>query len=39
MVAEVADKVKRLAAQASDGSFTGIRENDLLTEALENAEH
>ena len=39
MVAEVADKVKRLAAQASDGSFTGVRENDLLTEACENAEH
>ena len=39
MVAEVADKVKRIAAQASDGSFTGVRENDLLTEACENAEH
>ena len=39
LVAEVADKVKRIAAQASDGSFTGVRENDVLTEALENPEH
>ena len=36
MVAEVADTVKRIAAQASDGSFTGVRENDVLTDALEN---
>ena len=35
----VADKVKKIAAQASDGSFTGVRENDVLTEALENPEH
>ena len=39
LVADVADKVKRIAAQASDGSFTGVRENDVLTEALENPEH
>ena len=39
LVAEVADKVKRIAAQASDGSFTRVRENDVLTEALENPEH
>ena len=39
LVANVADKVKRIAAQASDGSFTGVRENDILTEALENPEH
>ncbi|KAG2570403.1 hypothetical protein PVAP13_7KG050354 [Panicum virgatum] len=39
LVADVADKVKRIAAQASDGSFTGVRENDLLTEALDNPEH
>jgi len=39
MVVEVADKVKRIAAQASNGSFTRVKENDLLTEALENPEH
>ena len=39
LVADVANKVKRIAAQASDGSFTGVRENDVLTEALENPEH
>ncbi|KAG2634476.1 hypothetical protein PVAP13_2NG117100 [Panicum virgatum] len=39
MVAEVVDKVKRIAAQASDGSFIGVKENDLMTEALENAKH
>ncbi|KAG2620543.1 hypothetical protein PVAP13_3NG215842 [Panicum virgatum] len=39
LVADVADKVKRIAAQAGDGSFTGVRENDVLTEALENPEH
>ena len=31
--------MKRIAAQASDGSFTRVRENDVLTEALENPEH
>ena len=39
LVADVADKVKRIAAQASDGSFTRVRENDLLIEALDNPEH
>jgi len=39
LVVEVADKVKTIAAQASDGSFTGVRENDVLTEALENPKH
>ena len=38
-MANVADKVERIAAQASDGSFTGVRENDVLIEALENPEH
>ena len=36
LVAEVEDKVKIIAAQASDGSFTGVRENDVSTDALEN---
>ena len=36
LVAEVEDKVKIIAVQASDGSFTGVRENDVLTDALEN---
>ena len=31
--------MKRIAAQSSDASFTGVRENDVLTEALENPEH
>ena len=31
--------MKRIAAQASDGSFTRVRENNLLTEVLENPEH
>ncbi|KAG2550372.1 hypothetical protein PVAP13_9KG346964 [Panicum virgatum] len=39
LVANVADKVKKIAAQASDGSFTGVRENDVLSEVLENPEH
>ena len=39
LVANVADKVKRIAVQDSDCSFTGVRENDVLTKALENPEH
>jgi len=39
LVADVTNKVKRIATQASDGSFTRVRENDVLTEALENPEH
>ncbi|RLN28936.1 hypothetical protein C2845_PM05G13560 [Panicum miliaceum] len=39
LVAEVADKMKRIAAQASYGSFTRVRENDVLTKALENPDH
>ena len=35
----VADKVKILAAESSNGSFPGVRENDILTVALENPEH
>jgi hypothetical protein len=35
----VADRVKRLAAQGSDGSFYGVREDDILTAALETPEH
>ena len=35
----VATRVKTLAAQASDGSFHGVRENDILTAALETPEH
>ena len=38
-VVGVADKVKRLAAESSNGSFPGVRENDILTVALENPEH
>jgi hypothetical protein len=35
----VADKVKTLAAQGSNGSFSGVREDDILTAALEILEH
>jgi hypothetical protein len=35
----VADRVKTLAAQGSDGSFSGVREDDILTAALETPEH
>jgi hypothetical protein len=38
-VVGLANKVKDLASKASDGSFTGVRENDILTTALENPEH
>jgi hypothetical protein len=38
-VVEVADRVKTLAAQGSDGSFSRIREDDILTAALETPEH
>jgi hypothetical protein len=31
--------VKTLATQGSDGSFSGVREDDILTAALETAEH
>jgi hypothetical protein len=35
----VADRVKTLAAQGSDGSFSGVREDDILTATLETLEH
>ena len=35
----VAEKVKEKAAEASQGSFTGFRERDVLTTALGNPEH
>jgi hypothetical protein len=35
----VADRVKTLAAQGSDGSFSRVREDDILTAALETPEH
>jgi hypothetical protein len=38
-VVGVADRVKTLAAQGSDGSFSGVREDDILTVALETLEH
>jgi hypothetical protein len=38
-VVGVADRVKTLAAQGSDGSFSGVREDDILTAALETPEH
>jgi hypothetical protein len=33
-VVGLANKVKDLASKASDGSFIGVRENDILTAAL-----
>jgi hypothetical protein len=38
-VVGVADRVKTLAAQGGDGSFSGVREDDILTAALETPEH
>jgi hypothetical protein len=38
-VVGVADRMKTLAAQGSDGSFSGVRGNDMLTAALETLEH
>jgi hypothetical protein len=38
-VVGVADRVKTLAAQGSDGSFSRVREDDILTAALEILEH
>ena len=35
----VADRVKTLAAQGSDGSFSEVREDDILTAALETPKH
>jgi hypothetical protein len=38
-VAGVADRVKTLATQGSDGSFSRVREDDIFTVALEIPEH
>jgi hypothetical protein len=38
-VVGVAERVKTLAAQGSDGSFFGVREDDILTATLETPEH
>jgi hypothetical protein len=38
-VVGVADRVKTLAAQGSDGSFSRVREDDILTATLETPEH
>jgi hypothetical protein len=38
-VVGVADRVKTLAAQGSDGSFSRVRDYDILTAALETLEH
>jgi hypothetical protein len=39
VVVGVADMVKTLTAQGSDGSFSRVREDDILTAALETPEH
>jgi hypothetical protein len=38
-VVVISDRVKTLAAQGSYGSFSGVREDDILTAALETPEH
>jgi hypothetical protein len=38
-VVGVADRVKTLVAQGRDGSFSGVRGDDILTAALETPEH
>jgi hypothetical protein len=35
----VEDRVKTLAAQGSDGSFSGVSEDDILIRALETPKH
>jgi Zn-dependent alcohol dehydrogenase len=35
----VADRVKTLTDQGSDGSFSGVRNDDILTAALETPKH
>jgi hypothetical protein len=39
VVVRVADRVKTLVAQGSDGSFSGVWEDDIFTVALETPEH
>jgi hypothetical protein len=39
VVVGVADRVKTLTTQGSDGYFSGVREDDILTAALETLEH
>jgi hypothetical protein len=39
VVVGVADRVKTLTTQGSDGSFSGVREDHILTAALETSEH
>jgi hypothetical protein len=39
VVVGVADRVKTLVAQGSDGSCSGVREDDILTAALETPKH
>jgi hypothetical protein len=39
VVVGVADRVKTLSAKGSDGSFSGVSEDDILTTALETPEH
>jgi hypothetical protein len=38
-VVGVAERVKTLVAQGSDGSFSGVRGDDILTAALQTLEH
>jgi hypothetical protein len=38
-VVGVEDRVKTLAAKGSDGPFSGVMEDDILTAALETPEH
>jgi hypothetical protein len=39
MVVGVVDRVRTLAAQCSEGSFSRVRENDILTAAFETPEN
>ncbi|RLN24608.1 hypothetical protein C2845_PM07G09970 [Panicum miliaceum] len=39
LVSALAERVKAITTEASDGSFSSVRENDVLTQALENPEH
>ena len=38
-VLALADRVKAIATEANDGSLSGVRDNVVVTQALENPEH
>ena len=39
LVSVFVDRIKAIAAETSNGSFFGVKENNVLTKVLENLEH